>query len=179
MPTFLLTWPTLLMRGCLLTLLLCLQHPLHHRHQPCVLQARMLSGRTTMGPKSCFYLFSFLQTQQNNQATLPKQKKDPSPPWETQQAHFLGTSSTTSAAQLFSASLQRRACRHLFAFWAGGHHLFPRNWLPSKVPALRSTFLQKTALQVHNVHLHQAPPAAIPQPPSTNHSHIHFLVCSH
>jgi len=136
------------------------------------------------GAKSCFYLFSFPQTQQNNQATLLKQKKDPFPPRETQQAPFLGTFSTIGAAQLSSAPLQRRAC-DLFAFWAGGHQLFPSTWLPSKVPALHSTFLQKAARQgpetpsAHDVYLHQAPPAASPQPLSTNYPHIHFLVCSH
>lgn len=125
--------------------------------------------------KSCAFLFSFPQTQENNQATLPKQKKDPSSPWETLQGSFLGTFSITSAAQPFSASLQRSTCHHLFAFWAGGHRLFCRNWLPSKVPTLHSTFLQKTALRLpepppaHDVHLHQAPPAAVPQPLPMNH----------
>lgn len=60
---------------------------------------------------------------------------------------FPGTFSTTSAAQLFTASLQKRTHHLLFAFWAGGHHLFHRNWPPSKVPALHSTFLQKAALE--------------------------------
>lgn len=135
--------------------------------------------------KSWFYLFSFFQTQQNNQVTLPKQKKDPSPPWETQQAPFPRTFSTTGAAQLFSASLQRCTCHLLFASRAGGHHLFRGNWLPCKVPALHSTFLQKTPIQVpetpppQDLHLHQAPPASVPQPLSNNHPHIHLLVYSH
>lgn len=162
------------MYGWFLTLLLC-------QNQPHILQVRMLSGRTTMGQSLAFNLFCFLQTQQNNQATLPKQK-DPSPPWKIQRAHFLGTFSATSAAQLFSASLQRRA-HHVFAFWAEDYCLFPRNWVPSKVPALHPTFLQNSPLQVPErqlkVCLHQAPSAVAPWLLSTNHSHVHFLVCSH
>lgn len=55
------TWPT---HGWVLILLLCLQHPLHHQYQPCGLQARMLSGRITMGQSLA--LISFLAPKLKN-----------------------------------------------------------------------------------------------------------------
>lgn len=135
------------------------------------------------GPKSCFYIFSFSQTQQNNQVTLPKQKKDPFLPCETA-GPFPGDLLNQRCSPALQ-SLPSETYTTSFGFPGWRPSSVRGNRLPSKVPALHSTFLQKTAIQVpetppaQEVHLHQAPPAAVPQPLSTNHPHIHLLVCSH
>lgn len=75
MTTFLSTRPTWLMCGCLLPLLLCLQHLLYRRHKSCVLQARMLSGRTTMGQSLAFIYFLSSKPNKITRQLYPSRKR--------------------------------------------------------------------------------------------------------